>query len=184
MGMTGAMAAMAGLSVVNGINQSNAQKNQAEFTAQQYESNQKFTQIAADSAISQGDIQAGQQAEKTKQEIGQQRVAAGATGADVNSGSAMTLQADTAWQGAQNEVTIKNNAWRTAFGYNVQGFNDKNQATLSRLGGTNAANNTLLTGGMNAVNYGSKAYSSYGNNNGGFNPGNEDSYTDDLSWTN
>lgn len=184
---------MAGLSAVNAYNTAQAQKAQANFTKSQYESNQKIAGAQADAAKSEGDIQAGQTAEQTKMNVAQQRVSVAATGANVNSGSALALQSDTKWQGEQNQIMIRNNAWRQAWGYNVQAIDYGGQAGFAGIAGANQYNNTLLTGGMNAASFGIKGYQAYNNNNGSFAspgslPGNStastgNSYTDYSSYS-
>lgn len=161
MGVTGGFAAMAGLSMISAYNQANAKKTEAEFTQSQYKVNAKLASAQAQSAREEGDIQAGHMAAQTKANVAKQRVAAAATGADVNSGSALDLQSDTQWQGAQNAITIKNNAWRQAWGYNIQADNYKTQATFTGIAGQNEYNNTLLTGGMNAASFATQGTQSY-----------------------
>lgn len=166
MGMTGGFAAQGVMSAGNSYAQGISQKAQSDYTAAQYGINAKLSGENAKLTTEDGNIQAGQMAAETKMQIGKQRTAAAATGADVSSGSAMTLQADTAWQGAQNQVMIKNNAWRTAWGYGVQANSDNAQASLSTLAGQNQLNNSYLTGGLNAFGYGTQAYGAYRKNNG------------------
>lgn len=166
MGVSGGFAAMGVMSAGNSIAQGKSQKAQDDFTASQYDSNARLATEQGAEAKAAGDINAGQAAEEGRQQVAKQRVAAAATGADVNSGSALSLQADTNWQAKQNQITIKNNAWRTAWGYNTQAIDYGTQAQFSRMAGNNAMNNSYLTGGMQAIGYGVQAGSAYNKYNG------------------
>lgn len=166
MGVTGGFAVMAGMSMVNAQSQASSAKSQAEFSAAQFSANKKFADISAGDAITRGEKNAQLERQKTRQQIGAQRAAAGASGVDVNYGSAADVQADTAGQGAMNELTIRNNAWREAWGYKTQAISAGASAGMAELGGDNQARNTLITGGVNALSYGTKAYGNYDANNG------------------
>lgn len=166
MGATAGLGLSAGTAALSAVQSSNAQAAQANFSAMQYAENQKIAGVEAESAIQQGNVAANQAGEKGRQEIGQQRAAEAASGIDVNSGSAATLQADTAGQTAINEMTIRNNAWRQAWGYQIQAVQAGGQSAFTANAGQFAASSTLLTGGLNAASFGLKGYGSYQNNNG------------------
>ncbi len=160
MGATAGFVAMAGFSLYQAHEQAEAQRAQADFTARQFEQNQKLADIEATDAIRRGDRNASLAGVQARQHIGAQRAAAAASGVDANFGSALDIQADTAEMGAMNQVTIKNNAWREAWGYKIQALNASSSAGFARMAGDNQSRNTLLTGGMNAISYGSRAYGS------------------------
>lgn len=166
MGTTGGFGAMSIMSLGNAYAQGISQKAQSDYTAAQYGINAKLAGEQAKIATEDGDLQAGQMALQTKVNVAKQRVASAATGADANSGSALNLQSDTNWQGQQNQIMIKNNAWRQAWGLGVQASSDTNQASLSTLAGKNQLNNSYLTGGMNAFGYGVQGYGAWLKNNG------------------
>ncbi len=63
-------------------------------------------------------------------------------------------------------LTVKNNAWREAWGYKAQARSYRTQGALSRLASRNEANSTLLTGGLQAVNAGVGGYDRYNKNKG------------------
>lgn len=158
------------MSVGNSVASGISQKAQDSYTASQLDINSKFALAQGASVKAQGDIEAGQEAEEGKQEAAKQRVAGAATGADVNSGSALELQSDTAWQSAQNQLMIKNNAMRQAMGYQVQANDMSEQAGMYRSAGNNAMMSSLLTGGMQALSYGVQADSAYRKYGGGATP--------------
>lgn len=87
---------------------------------------------------------------ETAQRVSAVRAAGGSSGLDVNSGSALDLQADTARLGELDALTIRNNAARAAYGYETQGVNYNNQATLSNMAG-NAAQEAGTIGMFSSV---------------------------------
>lgn len=173
MGATAAFGVMSGTSLVSGYSQAQAQKSQADFASTQYRQNAEMADIRATDAISRGERNSAIAGLQTKQNIGSQRAAAAASGVDVNQGSALDLQADTAGQGALNRLQITNNAYREALGYKIEAANDRSSAAFATAAGENEASNTLITGGLKAISYGAQAYGSYKANNGTLSP-----YTD------
>lgn len=152
MGATGAI--LAGSVLLQGISamqQSKAQKQEGAFQSQQLTANSRIANLQADDAIFRGNQDAADHRQKVKQLIGAQRAASGAQGIDVNSGSALDVQTDAAGQGAIDELTIKNNAWREAWGYRVQASDYQTQAEFSKLSSDNKSKNTILTAGMNIL---------------------------------
>ena len=105
-------------------------------------------------------ITAGKQAEDrerlgTQLEIGATRASYGSQGVAVDSGSAVNTQATEAGLGELDALTIRNNAANEAYGYTVQGFNDRKAAIVDTMEGNNAAQgyrndatSTLLTGAV------------------------------------
>ena len=154
-------------SLAGAFTQAQAQQDQASFAAAQYKQNQKIALAQGALAESIGDKNASIAAKQGQAQVGDQRLAAAASGIDVNSGSAAGLQADTEYQSQLNQMTIKNNAWREAWGYQMQAAGAGTQAQMAMLAGNNQANSTLLTGGMNALNFGFKGLNAYNNDYGG-----------------
>ena len=68
------------------------------------------------------------QRQETARLIGRQRAAAGASGAVVDVGSNLDLQADTAAQGEIDAINVYNQALDRAYNYDVQAVNYGNQA--------------------------------------------------------
>lgn len=160
MGATGAAAMMGGAglaSLAGSYEQAKAQQLQGQWQRQQYDFNQRVAGLQADDATRRGDYAANQVEKKVNQTQGAQRSAAAANGVDVTSGSAAQLQDDTRQAGTQDEMTIRNNAWREAWGYKVQATNYGNQGAMSYAAGQRGATNSLLTGGMQALGYGAQA---------------------------
>lgn len=157
MGMSGGMAAMGILSFSNAQKRAQGEKDMADYQAAIYNINKQFADEQGKFAKSDADIQSGEMEKQGEQNAARQRVDAAATGADVNAGSAIQLQTDTKWQAGQNSIMIKNNAWRQAWGYQVEGDAYARLASMAELTGQREAQDTLLTGGMQALGYGIRA---------------------------
>lgn len=128
--------------------QSKALKTQGAYQKQQFDTNARIADIQAADAIKRGDKESANHMRKVRQLIGSQRAKAAASGVDANSGSALDIQLDTSNFGALDALTIKNNAWREAWGYRVQANDYRGQGAMASLSAKNAARNTILTGGL------------------------------------
>lgn len=166
MGESAAIGVQAISGAANTYSQSQAIKSQAAFQKQQFDMNQKLADLQAQEAISRGDRAAARQETKTQQTIGAQRTALAAQGISVDTGSALDVQNDTAQLGALDALTIRNNAWREAWGYKMQASQYGLQGKLGQLASENAYRNTLVTGGLNAISGGAQAYGKLPSNSG------------------
>lgn len=139
------------------------QRRQADATIQQgayeggvYDANAGLADAQSADAIARGRTDEITRGQQTRQQIGSQRANAAASGVDVGSGSAADLQGQTAYLGALDQQTIKANAAREAWGYQVDATNNRTRATNARRGAQNTADSlragassTLLTGALN-----------------------------------
>ena len=98
-----------------------------------------------------GDTAAAARLGAARKIAGSETASAGAQGIDPNSGSAGDVRGDTNTLGQLDALTIKNNAWKTAWGYKVQAANQNSQAQFDQITAQNEANSTILTGGLNAA---------------------------------
>lgn len=155
----GATAVAIGIQVGGSILQSNAQSAQGNYQKTLYDTNARLATLQGEDAIIRGDKSANQLKTQGKQLIGSQRAALAAQGIDIGSGSALDVQTDTAALIAEDAMTIKNNAWREAWGYKVAANDATNRGNLVKLASDNESRNTLLTGGLKALDTGMKAYS-------------------------
>lgn len=135
-------------SLANGIAQSGAYRMQGQFAKQMGEQNASFANLQASQAIQNGELMAEREGTKAGALIGAQRASYAAQGVAVNSGSAAAAQADTAGMSAIDQLMIRNNAAREAWGYKVQALNDTTQGKFAALAGKANANSTMLTGGL------------------------------------
>lgn len=141
----------------NAYAQSQAIKARAAYQSTISKINAEMANLAAEDAIKRGEVSARDYQKEVDQMIGQQRVAYAAQGVDVNFGSAADIQEETRMRGALDALTIKNNAWREAWGYRVEALNSTFAGEFAKLEGKSASRQTLLTGGMQALGYGAQA---------------------------
>lgn len=132
---------------------SKALKTQAKYEMQQAEANSRIALIKEQDAIEQGDRAAHSVRRKANQITGQQRTASAASGLDVNSGVSLDLQTETGIMSDLDMMTVKNNAWREAWGYRVQASDAMGAAKLSASGLRSEAKSTMLTGGLTSLSY-------------------------------
>ena len=105
-----------------------------------------------------GSQQAGMQSLKTRATMGSERANEGASGVNVNSGSAIDTQASTHEIGMMDALQIRTNAAREAHGYRVKAVNeeaqsdlDKYQAKYDETAGQLNAGTTLLGSAQNTA---------------------------------
>lgn len=121
-----------------------------------YDQNASFAERQAQDAEQRGEIDAGRMRRKTEQVIGAQRTSLAAQGVDVNRGSALDVQADAAYLGELDALTIKNNAAKEAWGFRVQAADYKNRGKIAKREGEFGAFTTVLgsAGSMMLAKYG------------------------------
>lgn len=167
--MTTAYGLDAGASIGSAIMQGQALKARGAYQKQQYDLQARLQEMQGADAIDRGNKAAEQHLKATKGMIGSQRAAMGAQGVDVNDGTAAEIQRDTAALGALDAMTIKNNAWREAWGYRMQALQSRQAGEMSELAGNQQATMTYLTGGMQALGSLAKAGYYYQGGSGGSN---------------
>jgi hypothetical protein len=159
--MAALTAALAALTAAGTISKFSGERNAATAAVQQgnYESsiygqNADIAEMQAQDAIARGREAELRQGMQTKQLVGSQRASLAASGIDPNIGSGAEIQADTNLLGTLDALTIRNNAAREAWGYNVNATQLRGQAALAKRAGQNTAAGlrnqswtTLLTGG-------------------------------------
>lgn len=142
----------------------------SESQAQLSDFNADVAALQASDAVDRGDEAANQFRAQVRGTIGTTRTIQAASNVDVGYGSTVDVQADEAYLGKLDEMTIRANAVRTAWGYTVQSLNYREQARISRqtgqaqiaagdaaaTAGNIAAVGTIATGagGMLAKKYG------------------------------
>lgn len=109
-----------GAGVLGQINQQAAMGAQQSYLAQQSRQRQMLADQAAADATQRGEVAVQKQRDLTGQRIGTQQAALAAQGTDL-SGSPTDILGDTARAGELDALTIKSNATREAYGYEVQG---------------------------------------------------------------
>ena len=135
-----------------------AQKMESDYKRSQLDLNRQMADISAKDAIDRGEREALALRGRTKRLIGSQRAALAAQGINIESGSAAEVQADTAALGAVDELTIRNNAYREAFGYKAQAISYGGQGAFTGIASNFAQRSTILTAGAQ---FGSEALGTY-----------------------
>jgi hypothetical protein len=128
-----------GLVSAYGAQQSGAAQQQMfNYQAAVAQINSKIDLQNSDYAINQGEQQATQYGMKEAQQFGAIRTAQGASNIDVNSGSNAQVQSSERAVGAIDTTTIRSNAAKVAYDYDVKSTMDLNQSTLDTMAGINA----------------------------------------------
>jgi molybdopterin biosynthesis enzyme len=108
--------------------------------------NAMIAEYQADDAISRGKFNEKRQRQATEKVIGSQRAGFAAQGVDVNSGSALNTQADAAYLGELDALTIRQNAAKEAWGYKVQAVSSRRQGKNAEREGYMGAATTVIGG--------------------------------------
>ncbi len=139
---------MGGLQAIEANNQAKAIRRQAEFQAMQAKFNEEILNLKkrdlAD--IASGEITKRQK--QTKQIIGSQKVAMASQGIDVDSELAMDLETEEYKLSQEDEMTIKNNAWREALGLEIEQSSIRNQSMFDQAFASSQARSTRDAGYM------------------------------------
>src|SRR5712664_1002145 len=122
---------------------------QASSAAYNYQAGvaQMNAQIAKQNAAYEtalGEVQAQQQGMKTRATIAQTRATQGASGLDVNTGSAASVRESEFQLGGYDQQVIRAGAARRAYGFEVEATGDIAQANLDRMAARNAENAGML----------------------------------------
>lgn len=137
-------------------------KAQAEYNRKVSEINEAYTMAKSDDAIRRGEQEVEGHRSKVRQLVGSQKAGLAASGVDVSSGSAAQIVDQTEKLGELDAITLKNNAWREAYGYKVEAKNIRIQGMMGQATAATQARNTLVSGGINAVTtLGKSAYDFY-----------------------
>jgi len=141
----GASAAI-GLMVAGGVTSASGQYASGKANQELANYNARIADVQAEDALARGRESESIQRKRTKALIGTQRARFGAQNIEINDGSALDVQADTAYLGELDALTIRNNAAREAWGYKVQAEDYRARGRIARMEGTYGAAGTLLGG--------------------------------------
>lgn len=129
--------------------------------------------------IQSGEIAAVNQGLKTRTAVGNEKAQQGASGIDVNTGSAVGVRAGTAEMGMLDALTIRSNAAKQAYGQKVAETSDIAQSQLDTMEGEQAqtageigAAGTLLSGASTVGGNYMRFQQQFGGSSGGGSPGN------------
>lgn len=110
----------------------------AEDEAQIAEFNAAVADLQAKDAIERGAEEESRFRSGVRDLVGKQRTGYASAGIDVGYGSAVDVQADAAFLGELDARTIRTNAMREAWGYQVQGSDLRRRAEIARKEGVQA----------------------------------------------
>jgi hypothetical protein len=120
----------AGVGAYGAIEQGNATSAADKYNAQIAANNAIIATQSANYAGAAGTAQAEQVGLQSRTKLGSIVANEGASGVDINSKSNLQVQSSARELGELNAITIRSNAARTAYGYQVQGANDTAQSNL------------------------------------------------------
>lgn len=139
------------LGVVGGITKGNAQKAAANDQGNLDDYNASVATLQAQDAVARGATDEARYRTSVQGMIGKQRAAQAGNNVDVNTGSSVDVQSDAAFLGEIDALTIRTNAARTAWGYNVQAENDTRAGQIAREGGQAAQTAGIIGAGTTAL---------------------------------
>lgn len=126
-------------SAVGARQQSTAQQSSALFQQQVLLNNQQTAKQNAALSAEAGTAAANIEGMKNRAVIGATKASQAASGIDVNSGSAVDVRSSADELGQLNALTVRSNAAKQSYGYEVQASNFGSQAQISGLEAENAA---------------------------------------------
>lgn len=147
--------ANAGIGFAQGQANAQAASLRGRFQNDVAERNAQLAEMQREDALNRGSLEEDRARGETAQAIASGRASAAAQGIDVNSGSAVAVRASQQLVGDIDATTIRNNAAREAWGYDVEAANQRMQGKLALLAGENEAAqdrlgsySTLLSGAV------------------------------------
>jgi hypothetical protein len=145
---------MASSSLGGAYSSARAQELQGDYQRFQGDKNAKFIERQIKDLDRASDDQANNARKKGHQVIGAQKASFASQGIDVNSGVARQVQMETKELSELDALSIKGNAYRQAYGLEIQASNERSQGRYAQMAGRFGARSTLLTGGLQAAGYG------------------------------
>lgn len=125
----------AGVSAVGQVETGQAGAASAAYRAQVAANNAEIAKSNATQDIQSGEIAAVNRGLKTRATVGNEKAQQGASGIDVNTGSAVGVRAGTAEMGMLDALTIRSNAAKQAYGQQVAAVSDTAQSQLDTMEG-------------------------------------------------
>lgn len=153
-GLSAVSAGLSGAAEIGGAyEQSTALEAQGEFQATMARINREFARRQADQVLTAGNEEAAVFIDKGKRVASSQRASAAAQGLDVNdSGGTVADQVNDTYEASMRDaITVKNNAWKQAWGITTNANIGVANADFNQMGNRFAADQTLATGGIRAA---------------------------------
>lgn len=146
---------------VGSVTQGIAAQKAANYNAKIAEMNAELSQRQAKDAIERGQKEEQRKRMEVAQIRGQQKVAMAANGVDLGYGSPLDIAIDTAVMGELDALTIRSNANREAYDFEVQAVNQRAGANLARMEGKSQAMGSYLGAAGTVLGGAAKSYESY-----------------------
>jgi len=137
--------------VAGSVEQAGAVGIQGQYQANQYQFNSQIAGIQAEQAIAVGERNVQLTEMREKQIKGAQRAGFAGQGVVVGPGSTADVLQDTAHQASQDIMTLRNNAWRQAWGFKVESETEASKAGFAKLAAANTVRNTILSGAASGL---------------------------------
>lgn len=141
-----ATGALMAISAANSLYGAFAQHRAGRLQKQLMQYNARIADYQAQDALERGVVAETRSRTSTKRTIGAQRAFLASQGVEINDGSAADVQANTAYLGELDALTIRNNAAREAWGYKAQAVDYARKGEVAGFSGDAAATQTLITG--------------------------------------
>ena len=137
----------AGGAIISGI----GQKQQADYQAQVADQNARIAENQAQDSILNTNLEAQRRYRQLAQTKGQQVAAMAANGVDLNFGSAVDLQRDTAATGAEDLAQLYKGGNEQTKGFEINAFNSRSEAAGDRAKGQGALIGGIFSGVSTAL---------------------------------
>lgn len=134
----GATALGGATSAIGGIMSGNANAAAFKYQAGIAQMNTQIAKQNADYSRSVGEVEAQQSGMKTRFQEGAIKVAQGASGLDVNKGSAVAVQDSQHQIGLEDQAIIRSNAAKKAYGFEVEAAQETAKGQLALMSGDSA----------------------------------------------
>jgi hypothetical protein len=143
------------------LQQADASAKASTYNAQVAEMNAVLSQRRAKDAMERGAKAEQQKRMEISQLQGRQRAAMAANGVDIGYGSSLDTLIDTAYLGELDALTIRRNAAREAYDFEVDAVNGRADASLSRANADSAMMGGYLNAASTVLGGASSSYKSY-----------------------
>lgn len=137
----------AGVSAVGASYTGQAKSDMYNYQAGVADLNKKIASQNADYSREVGEVKAQDSGLRTEFQVGKMKAAQGATGLDVNSGSALATRQSQTLIGQHDQGTIRSNAARQAYGFDIEAIKYGAEGDMLRTAGKNA----IEAGNLGAV---------------------------------
>lgn len=139
------------VAVVGALESGAAAKNAADYQSAVANNNAQIAKQNADYALQAGQVSAENQSRKGAAQIGHIKTAQAASGVNVNSGSALEVQAGQRETNQLDTETVLNNAQLHAYGYRTQATNFEAEAKLDTMKGEQAQEASYFKAGSDIL---------------------------------